>query len=139
MIESNLPALQVIVPLLAALFCAMFRKGLLAWAIAVAASWTAFAISVTLLLRVQDGAVLSYMMGGWPAPLGIEYRIDIVNAFVLLIVSGIGIGLTSWAAGHLYEAYTGDAFFIMGAMGAVGMVLAWTLRRPAQTRKAPLT
>ncbi len=47
-----------------------------------------------------------------------------------LIVSGLGIGLTSWAAGHLYEVYTGDAFFIMGVMGGVGMLFAWALRRP---------
>ncbi len=97
MIESNLPALQVVVPLLAAPFCAMFRKGPGAWFIALAANWAAFAIAVALLLRVSDGSILSYMMGGWPAPLGIEYRIDIVNAFVLLVVSGIGAVIIPYA------------------------------------------
>jgi multicomponent Na+:H+ antiporter subunit D len=97
MIESNLPALQVVVPLLAAPFCAMFRKGPLAWLIALAANWAAFAIALSLLLRVRDGAILSYMMGGWPAPLGIEYRIDIVNAFVLVVVSGIGAVIIPYA------------------------------------------
>ena len=46
MIETHLPALQVVVPLLAAPFCALFRKGPLAWAIAMASSWVAFAIAV---------------------------------------------------------------------------------------------
>jgi multicomponent Na+:H+ antiporter subunit D len=89
--------LQVVVPLLAAPFCAVFRKGPVAWAIALAANWAAFAIAVALLLKVRSGAILSYMMGGWPAPLGIEYRIDIVNAFVLLVVAGIGAVIIPYA------------------------------------------
>lgn len=97
MIEAHLPALQVVVPLLAAPFCAIFRKGPLAWLIALAANWAAAAIAVALLLKVRDGAILSYMMGGWPAPLGIEYRVDIVNAFVLLVVAGLGAVIIPFA------------------------------------------
>lgn len=46
-----------------------------------------------------------------------------------LAVSGFGIGLTSYASGHLYEAYAGQAFFAMAIMGAIGMLLAWSIRR----------
>jgi len=37
---------------------------------------------------INDG-VISYALGGWAPPWGIEYRIDAVNAFVALIVAGI--------------------------------------------------
>jgi multicomponent Na+:H+ antiporter subunit D len=97
MIAAHLPALQVVIPLLAAPLCALARRGTPAWLVALAANWAAFAVAVALLLQVRDGAVLSYMLGGWPAPLGIEYRVDIVNAFVLVVVSGLGAVIIPYA------------------------------------------
>ena len=38
---------------------------------------------------VLDGSTISYELGGWAPPWGIEYHIDALNAFVALIVSGI--------------------------------------------------
>ena len=40
--------------------------------------------------RVQTEGVISYHIGNWAPPIGIEYRIDMVNAFVALIVATIG-------------------------------------------------
>lgn len=45
-----------------------------------------------------------------------------------LLVSGLGIGLTSSVAGHLYEDFEGQAYLAMAVMGAVGMILAWSIR-----------
>ena len=88
MIEANLPALQVVLPMLAAPLCAILKKGQGAWALAFATVILTFAVSVSLFLITLDGAVISYRMGNWAPPIGIEYRVDILNAFVLLIVSG---------------------------------------------------
>jgi len=90
MIASNLPALQVVVPLISAPICAMLGRGRTAWVLTVAVSWTALAIAIALLIRVETGGVIDYEMGGWAAPWGIAYRIDYLNAFVLVIVAGIG-------------------------------------------------
>ncbi|MGB5340175.1 MAG: monovalent cation/H+ antiporter subunit D family protein [Gammaproteobacteria bacterium] len=87
---SHLPVLQVITPLLAAPLCLLVTNRGFAWGISLLASWTSFAIAVLLLREVQTGGEISYALGGWSAPWGIEYRIDIVNAFVLLIVTAIG-------------------------------------------------
>lgn len=46
-----------------------------------------------------------------------------------LMVNGVGIGLTSLLAGHLYENFAGHAFLAMAVMGTVGMVIAWQIRR----------
>lgn len=46
-----------------------------------------------------------------------------------LLVSGLGIGLTSYLSGHLYGAYHGQAYLAMAAMGGIGMILAWSIRR----------
>lgn len=89
LIEANLPALQVVLPIVAAPLCLILGRGKGAWALATLVSFATFAISVALFAKVYDGSFISYHMGDWAPPIGIEYRVDIVNAFVLLIVSGI--------------------------------------------------
>jgi multicomponent Na+:H+ antiporter subunit D len=93
----HLPALQVVIPLIAATLCALFRQSFLAWLITLLASWLSFAIAILLLLQVISRGVISYELGGWVAPIGIEYRIDLLNAFVLLIVSGVGAVIAPYA------------------------------------------
>lgn len=97
MIAPHLPALQIVVPLLSAPLCVLLGKGRLAYGLAVIVCWVAFAISVLLLAQVLDGGVISYQLGGWAPPWGIEYRVDAVNAYVLLIVSAIGALVISYA------------------------------------------
>ncbi|KPU83989.1 cation:proton antiporter [Marinosulfonomonas sp. PRT-SC04] len=87
---DHLPVLVVLVPFLAAPLIVLLGSRRLAWPIAFTASLTAFLIAIKLLLQVLDGGVISYHLGGWAPPLGIEYRIDAANAFVLLLVSAIG-------------------------------------------------
>ena len=89
MIAAHYAALQVVAPLIAAPLCVLLRRGILAWLVTVAISWIALAISIQLLIQVLATGTISYELGGWAAPWGIEYRVDSVNAFVLLIVSGI--------------------------------------------------
>jgi multicomponent Na+:H+ antiporter subunit D len=98
---SQLPALQIVLPLIVAPFCALLGGNNRAWAAAFVASLGAFAISVALFLSVLDGSVISYHLGGWAPPIGIEYRVDILNAFVLLIVSGIGVLTLLYARGSV--------------------------------------
>lgn len=90
MIREHLPILQVIVPLLSAPLSVLLHKRWLVWGLTVLASTCAFIISILLLQQVLARGVISYELGGWAAPWGIEYRIDVVNAFVLLIISAIG-------------------------------------------------
>ncbi|PPR56802.1 MAG: Na(+)/H(+) antiporter subunit D [Alphaproteobacteria bacterium MarineAlpha4_Bin2] len=90
MIATNLPALQVVIPLLCAPFCLLLRWNWYVYGVALVASWCAFAVSVALLDAVLAGGPISYRLGGWAPPWGIEYVVDSVNAYVLLIVSTIG-------------------------------------------------
>ena len=87
---DHLPILQVLLPLVAAPLIVMIGSRHVAWLLAFAASAGAFLISVALLVDVLGGSTISYAIGGWAPPLGIEYRIDAANALVLLLVSAIG-------------------------------------------------
>ena len=93
----HFPVLLVLVPLLAAPVCALVRHARVAWFIALAAIWSSFGIALSLLGRVYAEGVISYELGGWVAPYGIEYRIDLLNAFVVVIVTAIGAVVTPYA------------------------------------------
>ncbi|MGE0416498.1 MAG: monovalent cation/H+ antiporter subunit D family protein [Acetobacteraceae bacterium] len=97
MISAHLPALQVVVPLLAAPICAVLGRPILAWAWAVLVSWCTFAIAVAILAQVLDTGPISYWIGNWQPPWGIEYRIDTANAFLLVLVSFIGAVVMPYA------------------------------------------
>ncbi len=96
-VAAQLPALQVVVPLVAAPLCVLLRRDSLCWLLTVVVSWVSLAIAAALLTQTLAGAEIAYEMGGWAAPWGIEYRIDTVNAFVLLIVAGIGAVVAPYA------------------------------------------
>lgn len=90
MIRQHLPILQIVVPLIAAPLSAFCRRASLSWYLALIICAVSFAISLSLLGRVMVEGHISYMLGSWAAPWGIEYRIDAVNAFLLVIISGMG-------------------------------------------------
>ena len=73
-LESHLPALQVVIPLLAAPLTVLLRQRDLAFLVVLVASWASLLVSVLLWLQVGDGTVISYALGSWPPPWGIEYR-----------------------------------------------------------------
>lgn len=90
-LAQHLPALQVVVPMLVAPFVILLRPRGLAWAACTAASVLAFAIAIQLVTGVLDGGPASYLMGSWPAPYGIELRVDSLSALLLLVVTGASV------------------------------------------------
>jgi len=96
-ILPHLPALQVIVPLFGALLTAFTRRGGTAFIIALMVTWVMPVIAGTLLWQVTTSGPISYAMGGWLPPWGIEYRVDLLNAFVLVLVSSVGAVIMPFA------------------------------------------
>jgi multicomponent Na+:H+ antiporter subunit D len=85
---TQLPALQVVVPMLTAPILVLLRDARLAWLAAVVTSLMTLAISIALASSVLAGSTISYDMGAWAAPYGIELRVDALSAVLLLVVSG---------------------------------------------------
>ena len=96
--EAHAPALIVVLPLLAGPICAFLPgQGRTAWLFTVLVTGLCTLLALVLLAQVQSvegGAIVSYAMGGWAPPFGIEFRIDALNVLVLLLVSFIAF-LTS--------------------------------------------
>lgn len=87
-LTAQLPALQVVVPMLTAPILVLLRDARLAWLAAVVTSIMTLIISIKLASLVLAGEVISYDMGNWAAPYGIELRVDALSAVLLLVVSG---------------------------------------------------
>ncbi len=86
---NNISLLLVVIPLIAAPIVAVLPRGRLPWAVALLVTSLCALLAGMQLWAVLHGGVISYELGGWAPPWGIEYRIDAVNAFVALIVAAI--------------------------------------------------
>jgi multicomponent Na+:H+ antiporter subunit D len=96
-VMPHLPALQVVIPLLGAILAGFLRRGTTAFALALAVNWLMPFIAGALLVQVLSRGPISYHLGGWDPPFGIEYRVDLLNAFVLMLVSAVSAVMMSFA------------------------------------------
>ncbi|MEH6636095.1 MAG: monovalent cation/H+ antiporter subunit D family protein [Halioglobus sp.] len=87
-LTPHLPALQVIVPMLAAPLILLLQPRGLAWAGATLVAILSFFIALTMAVAVSQGAHVDYQMGGWSPPYGIELFVGAFGALVLVIVTG---------------------------------------------------
>jgi len=89
MFTQHFPVLPIILPLIAAPLCILVGRSHLAWILATLVSALSFYVSVDVLLTTIEQGVLSYAIGGWEPPWGIEIRIDAASAMILSVVTGI--------------------------------------------------
>jgi multicomponent Na+:H+ antiporter subunit D len=90
------------------------------------------AASVWALVHVLDDGPLTYNLGGWAPPVGIEYVVDLVAAFVATIVTTVStlvlIATRRWAireAGDRLGSFYGLVMLLLA--GLVGMVVTGDL------------
>ncbi|GAB4357377.1 MAG: monovalent cation/H+ antiporter subunit D family protein [Gammaproteobacteria bacterium] len=84
------PILQVAVPLLAAPLCIILKRSSVCWALAGLVTIVTLFLAGSLLSQTLAQGVISYAIGGWAPPWGIEYRVDTLDAFVLVIIAAMG-------------------------------------------------
>ncbi|MGB1263057.1 MAG: monovalent cation/H+ antiporter subunit D family protein [Cognaticolwellia sp.] len=122
---SHLPILQVIVPLISAPICLLLQRPKLVWLFSLFTSALAFIISILLLQQVMTTGGISYEIGGWEAPWGIEYRIDKLNAFLLLIISAISTTVLIAAQTSIEKEISKEKqtlFYILYLLSLTGML-----------------
>ncbi|MDX9785563.1 MAG: monovalent cation/H+ antiporter subunit D family protein [Desulfobacterales bacterium] len=126
---AHYPVLIVVVPLLS-----VFLISLAGWVnrrycfpIAVLSLATAFSGSILLFCRVLEEKSVTYLLGGWPAPWGIAYKVDALNGLVLVMVLSVAMihilatrqsveETFAQKAGAFYTLYV---LFITGLLGIV--------------------
>ncbi len=94
---SHLPILIVVIPLFGALLAGLSHRAGTAFALALVVSWLMPFCAGGLLWQVSGDPARSPPPGSWAPPWGIEYRVDLLNAFVLLLVSTVGAVIMPFA------------------------------------------
>lgn len=110
---------------MAAPLCFCLRQPRVAWVFSLIASGLAFAISVLLLQQVFTTGTISYELGGWEAPWGIEYRIDKLNALLLLIISSMSTVILLAAQTSINKEIPADKqtlFYVLYLLSLTGML-----------------
>lgn len=92
-IVKQAPALLVILPLLSAFLVNMagWINRRLCLPLALLGVLGSFVASTMTLLQVMKTGPISYHLGGWPPPFGIEYVVDHLNGLVLVTVSFVSL------------------------------------------------
>ncbi|MDP7530705.1 MAG: proton-conducting transporter membrane subunit, partial [Candidatus Scalindua sp.] len=127
---QELPVLIIVIPLIFALIIPLTGRlnRLIPWIIASTITFFCFLISISLLITVLDTGRISYWLGGWEPPWGIEYAIDYLNAFVLVVVSFIAFIVSLYSKKSIEMEIDEDKtstfysiymLFVTGLMGIV--------------------
>jgi len=90
---SRLPVLVPMTFLLAASVAPLAGLWRADWAyrVALAGSVAAFAAALAGLAAVIEHGEIRAELGGWPPPLGIEYVLDPLSAFMAILITGVGL------------------------------------------------
>ena len=100
-IMSNLPALVVVVPLLLAPIAAVTAAPRFAWMIALVGVASAFVAALLLQSLTTTMGRISYHLGNWEPPWGIEFVVDSATSLTLVVMSGLAFLATLYARGSL--------------------------------------
>ena len=98
---QNLPVLVVVIPLLLAPVVAIITVPSLAWSISVAGVGGAFLAAILLQSITKSIGRVTYHLGNWEPPWGIEFVVDSATSLTLVIMTGLAFFATLYARASL--------------------------------------
>lgn len=118
---------SVLIPLIAALPCALLPGRFAPWLLSLLAAVASTVIMALTLPAAMDGG-LHYAFGNWPAPIGIVYDVDAANAFVGLLVAGMASLALLWGRLSVNSEVperqnTFYALFLLSLAGLMGITM----------------
>ncbi len=129
MIEQHLPVLLIVLPLITAPFCLLFRRSDLAWFLSLLVSIASLVMSINLFFLVKETSLIQYDIGNWAAPWGIQISVDYLNSFVLLIITGASVLTSICAKESISKEIATDRIYLfysaylLNLTGLTGVVL----------------
>ena len=116
------------IPLFMALIIIFIRNNFLSWIISVLTTLIITAISIFILFTFNLKPV-SYYFGNFLPPVGIEYKIDLLNLFFIVIVSVIALLSIIWAKNAIVKeigkekTYLFYSMFLLTFVGSLGILI----------------
>ena len=97
-IIKNLPILVVLTPLMMSLIVVLISNNFLSWLLTLFTTLITLIFSLLLYQEVYLHTAISYALGNWVPPLGIEYLIDKVSIIPIIIIALISFLATFFAS-----------------------------------------
>ncbi len=125
---AELMPFSVLIPLIAAPVCALLPGRLLPWALAMLATLASALIMIQVLPVAVDEPI-RYAFGNWQPPIGIEFRVDAVNAFIGLLVTLMASVILPWARISVNQEIGDErqglfyALFLLALAGLMGITM----------------
>ncbi len=126
-LQFHLPVLPIVIPLMMAPLCVLLGSRHVANVLSLVACWVTFGLSLFLVARVCEVGAISYFLGGWKPPYGIEYAIDPLNSFLMAMIAGMGAIVLTYSGPSLRDEvakskhYLFYALYLLCMTGLMGM------------------
>jgi len=127
-IIKNLPILVVLTPLMMSLIVVLISNNFLSWLLTLFTTLITFIFSLLLYQEVFLHSAISYALGNWVPPLGIEYLIDKVSIIPIIIISLISF-LATFFASNIMPAEINNSsiskvysLWLLAIAGLIGLV-----------------
>ncbi len=130
-ITSNFPVLLVITPLIVAVCIPLLgriNKRIPPVAAVVSTAFTLM-VSIILLSTALDSGPISYWLGNWAPPWGIEYVVDTLSGFVLVVVAFMALMVALYTPGTIRDEVPNDkettfySLYMLLVAGLLGIVI----------------
>ncbi|MXR20901.1 monovalent cation/H+ antiporter subunit D family protein [Halobacterium bonnevillei] len=120
---SDLAALVVALPIFGSLvaFLAALVRSKSGWPVAVAATAAQLAVTVTLAVRAFGEGTITYVVGGFEAPYGIELVVDGLTGTMLVLIAAVSLGVLAYARRAGPRSNPFYAVFMLLVAGLTGM------------------
>ena len=128
-IFNNLPALLVVVPLLLSPIAALIPIGRLAWVVALVGSGVSVIVAILLCSVTASGIRITYFMGNWPPPWGIEFVVDSATSLTVMVMTTLAFLATLFAgralSAEIAAKDVGKAYsaWLLACGGLYGLVM----------------
>ena len=127
-IIKNLPILVVLTPLMMSLIVVLISNNFLSWLLTLFTTLITFIFSLLLYQEVFLHTAISYALGNWVPPLGIEYLIDKVSIIPIIIIALISF-LATFFASNIMPAEINNSsiskvysLWLLAIAGLIGLV-----------------
>lgn len=132
---EHLPVLTIIIPLISTVIIPIVGRvsRLTCWIISCVVTFFSFLSSLYLLNSIQTVGKISYKLGGWNPPWGIEYAIDNFNGFVLVVVAFMSFVVCFYSRKSIQLEIDGNkhsafySIYMLFVTGLMGMVITGDL------------
>jgi len=132
--ESDLPIAITMLLLFGAILtiaAGLVRRSF-AWPVVLLTLLVVLGDAIAMLLAIVRGGPLRHTLGGWAAPIGIEYVVDALGAFVVVVIAAVSVAVTVYARAAVRAENPDQEVAFLGMMltlllGLTGMVLTGDL------------